>query len=387
MRSYQESHPWITFKATDINRLHPSTWMELGEARSKCEYLADAPLRPDVADQLIEVAVVRGAQATTAIEGNTLTEEQVLGILHETFKAPPSREYQEREVKNVLDEIGAIFESITAGDQPVISKDFICQLNRKVLERTDYAAHIKPGRVRDYSVGVANYLGPPAEDCDYLLDRLAGWLESDTFQCDDPTDFETRFALSVASAIYAHLYIAWIHPFGDGNGRTARLLELLILAKCRQVPLLATLILSNHYNLTRDRYYRELHDATATDCASGFIAYAIQGFRDGLRDQVEDVLDHQVKVAWINYVHETMNRSPSSPARERQRTLILAMPFEYVVPQDELTGLTRKLATLYAKTGPRTLSRDLNKLREAGLVEKRREGWRSNNHLMNAFVL
>ena len=31
------------------------------------------------------------------------------------------------------------------------------------------------------------------------------------------------------SALLAHLYIAWIHPFADGNGRTARLLEYLIL--------------------------------------------------------------------------------------------------------------------------------------------------------------
>ncbi len=38
--------------------------------------------------------------------------------------------------------------------------------------------------------------------------------------------------------------MAWIHPFGDGNGRTARLLEFLILARCGMVPLPAAHLLS-----------------------------------------------------------------------------------------------------------------------------------------------
>ena len=49
VRSYEESHPWITFKATDINDLDPKLWMLLGEARSKCQHLAGTPLRPDIA--------------------------------------------------------------------------------------------------------------------------------------------------------------------------------------------------------------------------------------------------------------------------------------------------------------------------------------------------
>ena len=49
MRSYLESHPWITFEATDINDLGAKTWMLLGEARSKCEHLAGVPLPPEVA--------------------------------------------------------------------------------------------------------------------------------------------------------------------------------------------------------------------------------------------------------------------------------------------------------------------------------------------------
>ena len=51
----------------------------------------------------------------------------------------------------------------------------------------------------------------------------------------------------IIKAIVAHLYIAWIHPFGDGNGRTARLLELQILLNSN-IPTPAAHLLSNHYN-------------------------------------------------------------------------------------------------------------------------------------------
>lgn len=383
MRSFEDSHPWITFRATDINDLDPKLWMLLGEARSKCQHLAGTPLRPDIAQLFYEVTLIKGAQATAAIEGNTLTEEQVEGIYRGTYKAPPSRAYQEREIRNVLDALMDIDAQVMRGEAPTITTDLICEYNRRVLEGTEYEPHVVPGKIRDYSVGVPGYRGAPAEDCNYLVERLASWLESDTFRSEDP---EIRFALAVACAVYAHLYIAWIHPFGDGNGRTARLLEFLILARCGMVPLPAAHLLSNHYNLTRDQYYRELAEASRTRKTLGLVTYAVQGLVDGIRDQIEQVRIQQFNVTWINYVHETMGQFPSSPTRDRQRSLVLAMPSGEVVARSELEGLTPKLAALYAKAGPRTLTRDLNRLREAGLIVKRKNGWMSNDSTIRAFL-
>lgn len=383
MRLYEDSHPWITFRATDFNELGPKLWMLLGEARSKCEHLAGAPLRPDVARHLYEVTLVKGALATAAIEGNTLTEEQAEGIFRGTFRAPPSRAYQEREIRNVLDSLMAIDNQVMTGDRPVITKEGICEYNRQILEGTEYEPHVVPGETRGYSVGVPGYRGAPAEDCEYLVERLAEWLEGDLFKSDDP---EIRFALAIACAIYAHLYIAWVHPFGDGNGRTARLLEFLILARCGMVPLPAAHLLSNHYNLTRAQYYRELGEASRTKKTMGFVTYGVQGLVDGIRDQIDRVRALQFNVTWINYVHETMNQFPSSPSRDRQRSLVLAMPSGQVVPRNDLEGLTPKLAALYAKAGPRTLARDLNRLTKVGLMVKRRGGWLSNDQIIRAFL-
>ena len=383
MRSYLESHPWITFDATDVNSLGARNWMLLGEIRSKCDHLAGTPLQPEVAQSFYEVALIKGAQATTAIEGNTLTEDQVAGILRGTFSAPPSRAYQEREVKNVLDALTEIAAKAMEGDYPVITTELICRFNQQVLEGTDYESHVVPGQIRDYPVGVLAYRGAPAEDCRYLVDRLAEWLESDTFRSEDT---EIRFALAVVCAVYAHLYLAWLHPFGDGNGRTARLLEFLILARCGMIPLPAAHLLSNHYNLTRDRYYRRLAEASRTRRADRFLSYAIQGLADGIREQIGQVLRQHFNVTWINFVHEIMGQFPSSSARDRQRTLVLAMPSGKEVAKSDLPNLSPALAALYAGKGPRTLSRDLNRLRSVQLMVKRPKGWRLNDRIIRAFL-
>lgn len=383
MHRYEESHPWITYNATDINDLGPKIWMLLGEARSKCEHLAGTPLRPDIAQKLYEVTLIKGAQATAAIEGNTLTQEQVEGIYRGTYEAPPSRTYQEREIRNVLDALTEIDIQVRSNQVPVISAELICDYNRKVLEGTEYEPHVVPGEIRDYSVGVGEYRGAPAEDCVYLVERLSSWLESDVFKSADP---EIQFALVVASAVYAHLYIAWVHPFGDGNGRTARLLEFLILARCGMVPLPAAHLLSNHYNLTRAQYYRELATASRTERTDSLIGYAVQGLVDGIRDAIDQVRVQQLNVTWINYVHEVMAQFPSTQPRDRQRSLVLAMPSGQPVRRGDLAGLTPKLATLYATAGPRTLTRDLNRLRQAGLIRRTQHGWISNDLVIQAFL-
>jgi Fic family protein len=76
MASDDETHPFIDFPLNRL-RLSAPDWMNLGEARSKCEHLAGVPIQPDVARNLARVTLIKGAVATTAIEGNTLTEDEV----------------------------------------------------------------------------------------------------------------------------------------------------------------------------------------------------------------------------------------------------------------------------------------------------------------------
>ena len=77
--------------------------MLLGEACSKCEFIAGIPLSPQTSELLHQISLERGARATTAIEGNTLSEEEVSRLARGELKLPPSKEYLGKEVQNILD--------------------------------------------------------------------------------------------------------------------------------------------------------------------------------------------------------------------------------------------------------------------------------------------
>src|SRR5438445_13522855 len=105
-----------------------------------------------------------------------------------------------------------IIEEIAAGNQPQFSIDRIKKLNRIVLNNLTLPDdEAVPGEVRRHSVGVMDYRGAPAEDCEFLLGKLCDWLNG------MPALFEGQEIIgAILKAIVAHLYLAWIHPFGDG---------------------------------------------------------------------------------------------------------------------------------------------------------------------------
>jgi Fic family protein len=128
--------------------------------------------------------------------------------------------------------------------------------------------------------------------------------------------------LGLIRAIIAHVYLAWIHAFGDGNGRTARLVEFQLLVSAG-VPTPAAHLLSNHYNQTRSEYYRQLRVASESGGdIIPFMMYATQGFLDGLRHQLKVIRDQQWDVAWENYIYDSF-RTLTKKTDIRRRHLVL----------------------------------------------------------------
>lgn len=384
MREYEQTHPWISFQL-DLGQADPRFWIMLGEIQSKCEHIAGVPLTGDVARKLHQVFLAKGVLATTAIEGNTLTEDEVARRIEGKLDLPPSKDYLGREVDNVVDGYNEIRRRIIGGEACILTPHQIQDFNRRILAGLPDAQDKNPGEIRMTSVGVGRYRGAPAGDCEYLLDRLCQWMNTER----ENARSDMTIGMGVLRAILAHLYLVWIHPFEDGNGRTARMLELQILLDVA-VPTPAAHLLSNHYNQTRSEYYRML-DISSRDRGNvmHFVMYALQGFLDGLRDQIEQIRDFQWDVAWREHVYESFRvvNGPGEAVRERRRELILALSsVKKAVPILEVRRISPKIAEKYAGRSARMLARDVEGLVEMGLAELTPAGVRANREKILAFL-
>ncbi len=378
-RKYERTHPWINWQC-DMGRFDYRIWMHLGEARSKCEHIAGIPLEPAVAQELHQVYMVKGVLASSAIEGNTLSEDQARKYLEGELELPPSQEYLGREVENVVEATNLIGEQILNSEATDVSVEDIKEYNRIVLAGLELPPEVRPGEVRDHSVTVSRYLGAPPEDCEHLLEHMCEWLNSPEL-CHSNDD---RIVYGLLRAILAHLYLAWIHPFGDGNGRTARLIEFQILVAAG-LPSPAAHLLSNHYNLTRHEYYRQLDRSSRSggDIAP-FVEYALRGFVDGLKEQLGWIKAQQLVIYWRDYIHNIFKYKESEVDR-RRRHLALDLSVE-PVPLAKVREVSIRVAKDYANKSDKTLRRDLAILEEMGLVEVAGGAAHANMDIILAFL-
>ena len=380
-RKYQETHPWITFRF-DASHLSYRIWLLLGEAQSKFEHIKGAPLLPSTIREMLLVYLAKGASATTAIEGNTLTEKEVEKRIQGELDLPPSKEYLGQEIDNIVAAYNLIGKRLLSSkDTDRLSVDQIKEYNQLILKDLPLSEDVKPGEIRTYPVGVARYRGAPPEDCGYLLEKYVTWLNDEfTFPPDQ------RVIYGILKAILSHLYFVWIHPFGDGNGRTARLIEFQILLSVG-APSVAAHLLSNHYNQTRTEYYRNLEiTSNSRGDVSDFILYALQGFVDGLREEISNIQSQQKAVHWINHIHNSF-RGKHSATDERKRELMLEIS---KIKGDEFTledislGSPR-IVKMYARYSERTMNCDIDDLVQMKLLNKKEGKYSCNLELLTVY--
>jgi len=194
-------------------------------------------------------------------------------------------------------------------------------------------------------------------------------------------------AVTILRGIVAHLYLAWIHPFGDGNGRTARMVEAEVLAR-GGVPSVSFHLLSDHYNRTRTAYYRRLGETSSTDRGrpEAFIDYAVQGFADGLRQQIQQVKAQHRIVVWRDFVHEQFRGNDSA---RYQRLRKLAMDLAHTAeptPKAKLWSITERVRNAYRGKTLKTVTRDVNELAHRQLIVREGGGYVANLRILDAFV-
>jgi Fic family protein len=357
----------------------------LGQCYAYINSMLNIPIRPDYHRQLLTVSLNKGALATTAIEGNTLTEKD-LAQIKDGRDLEPSRKYQQQEVENVLSAFNIILEELIREKKPeTISPELIRRFNEMVGRNIGEAFGGEPGHLRRRNVVVGAIYRPPSfELVEEFVQKLCGWLMRYFHYTQ-----EQNFDEAVIEAIVTHVYIAWIHPFMDGNGRTARLLEFYLLMRAG-VPGIASHILSNHYNNTRTVYYRQLQHATETGDLSTFIQYALEGFRDGLEHTIMVIHQDQTELTWNNYVHDIIEKMQSEGKNrktlQRIHQLAYYIPADRFLSLDEIAILNSKIIGEYRKYNPITLRRDLDLLVGKELLKTEKNKFRANYELLHGLL-
>ena len=354
----------------------------LGECDAYVRALRDIPLKPQYREKLLRVSLIKGAQATSAIEGNTLSEEEIQKI-EEGWRLPPSKEYLEIEVRNILEAFNALLkELVLDGNSKIISSGLIRDFHMMIAKNLGEHIDAIPGRFRDDNRVVGQYRAPDYRYVPQLIDKMCDWLQKE-FHYIKGQNFYT----SVIEAIVAHVYLEWIHPFGDGNGRTGRLLEFYILLRAG-LPSIVSHILSNFYNETRAEYYRQLNNASKKCDLSSFIKYAVKGFRDGLKENLEIIQKNQFEIFWHNHIYESFAhlKYTKKDAFKRKRELMLQFPVGKEVSVEELQLLTPSIAQKYATVKRTTVLRDLKELQELNLLLKVGRKYMANTGVLRAMI-
>lgn len=193
-------------------------------------------------------ALIRAAHASTAIEGNPLTLEEV-SQLAQGRKVTATRKAQQ-EVMNYL----KVLENIEKyQEQEKITEKTVLKLQKDITKETlEYPEH--EGKYRELQVYVGRritgeviFLPPPPEEVPELMGEFIEWLNSSVSSQLSP----------VIVAGISHYEFVRIHPFVDGNGRTARALATLILY-LREFDIKKFFTLDDYYDSERHAYYHAL---------------------------------------------------------------------------------------------------------------------------------
>lgn len=177
------------------------------------------PLTPAVLSSLRETARLYTTHYSTMIEGNRLNPDQVEVILkHEGHF--PGRERDEHEVKGYYAALTQVEK--WAIQRTKVTEKMIQTLNALVMGNG--RIRTKPTQyrngqnvIRDRRTKAIIYMPPEAKDAKGLITNLITWINKNT-----------ELPCPIVAGI-AHYQFATIHPYYDGNGRTARLLTTLLL--------------------------------------------------------------------------------------------------------------------------------------------------------------
>jgi Fic family protein len=258
-----------------IQYVLPQSWLrydpleivpQLTEAKAAVMALTSMPFQRSWAEKLQEIELKREVAGTSRIEGAEFTEREFdEAVAVETPQGQMTR--SQKQARAAMRTYRWISKLPT--DRP-ISEDLVKEIHRNIVTDCD-DDHCSPGVTRgsdqNVSFGRPRHRGANGGDeCTTAFKRLIGAVNQE-FRGHDP----------LVQALALHYHMGAIHPFHDGNGRSARALEALLLQRAGLKDALF-ISMSNFYYDEKDQYLKILstvgtrgHDMTE------FLKFGLQG--------------------------------------------------------------------------------------------------------------
>jgi Fic family protein len=337
----------------------------LVEAKSAVQSLTSLPYQKSWVEALQELQLKREVAGTSRIEGAEFTERELEEAVRPNASAEELRTRSQRQAHSAMRAYRWIGQLPT--DRP-ISGDLIREVHRLLVTGCD-EDHCPPGviRGRDYNVtfGIPPHRGVEGGPlCEEAFDGLLQSVQTE-FRDHDP----------LVQAMALHYHLAAMHPFLDGNGRTARAMEALILRRAGLTDR-AFVAMSNYYYDEKPAYLRILgevrqdsHDLTP------FLIFALNGIRIQCERLTAEIRKHMQRALFRDTMYSLFNRLETRRKRvigERQIEILKIL----------LDGERRSIMMdLYLRTKPLYLSikdafgaflRDLTQLESLKAIEVQR---------------
>lgn len=205
---------------------------------------------------------IRSIHSSLAIEQNTLTLEQVTDIVNGKRVLGPPEDV--REAKNAY-EAYELASQLNPYDVRDLLKAHKIMMGGLVRE----AGIFRSNNVGVYSGTELIHAGTPANYVPEVMEQLFSWLK------------KSKYHPLVKSCIF-HYEFEFIHPFADGNGRTGRLWQSLILQKWK--PFFAWLPIETLVHENQEVYYNALQTANNMGASTVFVEFMLEIIRDALRE-------------------------------------------------------------------------------------------------------
>ncbi len=289
-------------------------------------------------------ALIRAAHASTAIEGNPLSLDEVRRLAE--GKEVLASGKAKNEVLNYLD----VLKNITRyQEKGKMTEEILLELHgdvtRETLKDVSYEGDYRPVQVYvgNSLTGEVIFMPPPPEEVPDQTRKFIEWLNS-------PGSYDLH---PVLVAGIAHYEFVRIHPFVDGNGRTARALATLILF-LRGFDIKKFFALDDYYDHDRHAYYTALQTVEKdTVDTTEWLEY----FLNGLSDSMSKIKE---KVLALSFDKQKKNAKGQIALNERQMQIV-----EHIHENGKIT--TADVAGMFSITRQAAL-KELKKLLGLGVI-------------------